>query len=165
MKKQIEQLKEFMDAFDCIQNDTPTVPDAKTALLCTKLRISEKSETVEAIADNNLLGVLDGIIDQIYVALYTARVYGLADILPTAFQLVHENNMSKLGPDGKPIKDASGKVVKPEGYVPVDLKPLLEGERDRCYNCQHVHTSACVKFDIRGNSVACDQFERDTIPF
>lgn len=33
-----------------------------------------------------------------------------------AFQLVHASNMAKLGPDGKAIRDASGRVVKPEGW-------------------------------------------------
>ena len=149
----IEDLKEFMIAFDCEINETPTVPDDKTALLCAKLRISEKSETVEAIADKNILEVLDGIVDQIYVAVYTAHVYGLGGILRKAFKLVHENNMSKLGPDGKPIKDASGKVIKPDGYKPVDLRPLLEkviGEINitttappTCKDCSSYHTEDC----------------------
>ncbi len=34
------------------------------------------------------------------------------------FDLVHETNMSKVGPDGKVVKDAGGKVLKPEGFIP-----------------------------------------------
>lgn len=38
---------------------------------------------------------------------------------------VHQNNLTKLGPDGKVHKDADGKVLKPSNYVPVDLKTVL----------------------------------------
>ncbi len=120
-----ELLKDFMDAFDSEQNDTPTIVSAKVALLCAKLRVSEKTETLEAMADENLVEILDGLVDQLYVVIFTARTYGLSKLLAPAFKRIHENNMSKLGTDGKPIKDVSGKVQKPEGFVPVDLAPLL----------------------------------------
>lgn len=34
--------------------------------------------------------------------------------------VVHQNNMTKLGPDGKPIV-VNGKICKPEGYIKVSL--------------------------------------------
>ena len=39
-----------------------------------------------------------------------------------AFRLIHENNMSKLGPDGKPIYREDGKILKPDTYVSVEPK-------------------------------------------
>lgn len=42
-----------------------------------------------------------------------------------AYFEVYLNNMSKLGPDGKPIKDVNGKVMKPDGYKSVDLMGIL----------------------------------------
>ncbi len=36
------------------------------------------------------------------------------------FQIVHANNMAKVGPDGKPIFDAGGKFLKPEGHPKAD---------------------------------------------
>ena len=127
IKTMVENLKEFHKAFDLAMYKVPCIPSTKTALLRSKLIVSEAAETVEAMANEDLLEVLDGLIDDLYVVVGTAIAYGLGDVLPAAFAKVHKNNMSKLGPDGKPIKDASGKVVKPEGYVPVDLKPFIDG--------------------------------------
>jgi len=159
MQKQLEQLKDFHEAFGCVLNETPTIPDAETALLRTKLMVSENAETVEAIANKDMLEILDGLVDKLYVTLGTAVSYGLADILPAAFQLVHENNMSKLGPDGKPIKDASGKVVKPEGYVPVDLRPLLEGALLKCSTCDRLGHHTCPHPATScPDRVSCDKY-------
>jgi predicted HAD superfamily Cof-like phosphohydrolase len=41
------------------------------------------------------------------------------------FRLVHQNNMSKLGEDGKPVRNDYGKIIKPSGYKPVDLSVLF----------------------------------------
>ena len=104
--------------------------------------------------------VLDGLVDVLYVTIGTALSYGLGHVLMPAFFEVHKNNMSKLGPDGKPIKDASGKVVKPEGYVPVDLKPLLETtERKLCVVCKKHGTYACPKTFTNGNDFACEELD------
>lgn len=44
-----------------------------------------------------------------------------------AFRRVHESNMSKLGPDGKPIRDpATGKVLKGPNYKKPDLGDLID---------------------------------------
>jgi NTP pyrophosphatase (non-canonical NTP hydrolase) len=42
------------------------------------------------------------------------------------FRLVMASNMSKLGVDGKPLKNASGKVLKGPNYKPANLKHLVE---------------------------------------
>lgn len=39
---------------------------------------------------------------------------------------VHRSNMTKLGPDGKPIINAAGRVMKPEGYSKPDLERFLK---------------------------------------
>lgn len=41
-----------------------------------------------------------------------------------AFNRVHENNMTKIGPDGKVKKREDGKILKPEGYVKPDMSGL-----------------------------------------
>lgn len=41
-----------------------------------------------------------------------------------AFNRVHQNNMTKIGPDGKVKKRADGKILKPEGYVKPDMSGL-----------------------------------------
>jgi predicted HAD superfamily Cof-like phosphohydrolase len=50
----------------------------------------------------------------------------MQDMIVPAFKLVHENNMRKLGPDGKPIFREDGKIIKPEGFEKVELKTLFE---------------------------------------
>ena len=42
-----------------------------------------------------------------------------------AFKRVHESNMSKLGPDGKPIYRDAGKVLKGPNYKKPDLSDLV----------------------------------------
>lgn len=42
-----------------------------------------------------------------------------------AFKRVHESNMSKLGPDGKPIYRDDGKVLKGPNYKKPDLSDLV----------------------------------------
>lgn len=45
--------------------------------------------------------------------------------LDEAFKRVHESNMSKLGPDGKPIYREDGKVLKGPNYKKPDLSDLV----------------------------------------
>jgi hypothetical protein len=42
-----------------------------------------------------------------------------------AFNRVHESNMSKLGPDGKPVLREDGKVMKGPNYKKPDLSDLV----------------------------------------
>jgi|TARA_R110002033_G_scaffold10120_1_gene33151 predicted HAD superfamily Cof-like phosphohydrolase len=41
------------------------------------------------------------------------------------FRRVHQSNMSKLGLDGKPLKNSEGKVLKGPNYKPADLTDLV----------------------------------------
>ena len=56
-------------------------------------------------------------------------VYGTAEImeipLEDVFAQVHANNMTKLGPDGKPLYREDGKFLKPEGYQALDPLTLF----------------------------------------
>jgi predicted HAD superfamily Cof-like phosphohydrolase len=45
--------------------------------------------------------------------------------LGAVFEAIHEANMRKLGPDGRPIIDGNGKAVKPPGWQPADIAGLL----------------------------------------
>jgi hypothetical protein len=42
------------------------------------------------------------------------------------FDEVHRSNMSKMGPDGKPLFREDGKVMKPETYSEPKLRPIIE---------------------------------------
>ena len=46
--------------------------------------------------------------------------------LNEAVRRVHASNMSKLGPDGKPVLRDDGKVLKGDQYEEPDLSDLVE---------------------------------------
>lgn len=53
------------------------------------------------------------------------RVFNIDEVWK-AWDAVHANNMSKVGPDGKVVRDPdTGKVLKPEGFKKVNLKEVL----------------------------------------
>ena len=62
--------------------------------------------------------------DLLYVILGTAAAYGIP--IDDVYRKVHENNMSKLQPDGTVKYREDGKVLKPDNYVPLDVSKLLE---------------------------------------
>jgi predicted HAD superfamily Cof-like phosphohydrolase len=63
----------------------------------------------------NLVQRMDALVDLIYFACGAAVVEGI-DLEPI-FDIVQKANMAKLGPDGKPILRADGKIMKPPGWV------------------------------------------------
>ena len=85
----------------------------------------EVDELSDAVAKNDQVEILDAVIDIIYIALGTAHECGVLDKVSKAWDLVHKNNMTKLGVDGKVVKNENGKVIKPNNYLPVDLKVLF----------------------------------------
>ena len=74
-------------------------------------------------SDTAKANVIKELCDVLYVAYWLAARIGV-DITP-AFTRVHESNMSKLGPDGKPFKDEHGKVRKGPHYRPPDLSDIV----------------------------------------
>ena len=92
-----------------------------------ELRISlineELEELKKAINDNDILEVADALTDILYVAYGAGHAFGID--LDKCFNEVQESNMSKLGPDGKPIYNESGKVMKGPNYFKPDLSKFL----------------------------------------
>ena len=84
----------------------------------------ENKEYLDACIDNNELELVDALVDKMYILLGTINTHGLSSRFEEAFNLVHENNMTKVV-DGKVLRNADGKILKPEGFVPVDLTPIL----------------------------------------
>lgn len=68
--------------------------------------------------------LLKELADLVYVTYGYAATYGWD--LDEAIRRVHLSNMSKLGTDGKPLKDAEGKVMKGPNYKKPTLKDLVE---------------------------------------
>lgn len=55
----------------------------------------------------------------------TAAQLGLP-LLPAVAEEIHPANMRKLGPDGRPVLRADGKVGKPEGWRPANVARIVE---------------------------------------
>lgn len=129
MEKQVLQVRAFQSAFGVDMPEKPTVLGRKRAKLRQALLEEEVKEIRKSMFKRDKLdcleGVSDGIIDAMYILLGTAHEYGVADRLPLMFDEVHNANMRKLGEDGKPIYRKDGKVLKPEGWTPPNLKTIL----------------------------------------
>ena len=131
----LNQLEKFQIAFNSTFNTEPTLLDTDNWWLRNDLMIEEVKEYADACKDENKVEILDALVDQMYILCGTIVSHGMQHIFNEAFRRVHENNMSKLV-DGKPLinevgteyYDPSkpiGKVLKPKGYVPVDLSDLV----------------------------------------
>ena len=70
-----------------------------------------------------MVEIADALGDLLYVVYGAGHAFGID--LDECFKEFHASNMSKLGPDGKPIKREDGKVLKPDTFFPPDLKSIL----------------------------------------
>lgn len=84
----------------------------------------EYEEFREALRTQGKEAVLKELADLVYVCYQFAE--NLEWDLDTAMVRVHESNMSKLGPDGHPIRRADGKVLKGPNYKPPVLSDLVD---------------------------------------
>lgn len=125
MIKQIVQVKEFQDAFNAPVNVRPTLLPKERAELRQRILEEEVKEIKKGYKDQDLVEIADGVIDCMYILIGTAHEYGFADRLEMLFDEVHRSNMSKLGPDGKPIFREDGKVMKPDTYSPPKLARIM----------------------------------------
>ncbi|MDB0054486.1 nucleoside triphosphate pyrophosphohydrolase family protein [Candidatus Pelagibacter sp.] len=92
-----------------------------------KLRIDlikeELDELKEAMDNNDLLEVADALTDILYVTYGAGHAFGID--LDKCFDEVQNSNMSKLGEDGEPIYNESGKVMKGPKYFKPDLNKFV----------------------------------------
>lgn len=131
----LNQLEKFQTAFNSTFNETPTLLLDKEWGLRNDLMLEEVSEYWSACKDKNKVEILDALVDQMYILCGTIVSHGMQNVFNEAFRRVHENNMSKLV-NGKPLINEVGaeyydptkpigKVLKPKGYIPVDLSDLV----------------------------------------
>lgn len=113
---------DFMRSGEQPVNETPTWPDQDTRMLRFKLIDEELNELSDAMMNEDIVEVADALTDLLYVIYGAGHAYGID--LDRCFAEVHRSNMSKFV-DGKFIKDANGKVLKPKTYSPPDLTFLL----------------------------------------
>ena len=84
----------------------------------------ELEELNQAIKEKDLKEVADALTDILYVTYGAGHAFGID--LDECFDEVQRSNMSKLGSDGKPIYDESGKVMKGPNYFKPDLSKFLK---------------------------------------
>ena len=94
------------------------------------LRISlikeELDELTKAINENDILEVADALTDILYVTYGAGHAFGVD--LDKCFDEVQKSNMSKLGKDGKPIYNESGKVMKGPNYFKPNLSKFINND-------------------------------------
>ncbi len=132
MKAQLEALLAFHRALQVYTSEQPTAdlpPEVRE--LRIRLIQEELDEYAAAARAGDLVGVADALTDLLYVVLGAMLAHGLHPVAEALFAEVHRSNMSKVGPDGRPVLRADGKVLKPPHYSPPDLTrilaPWLEG--------------------------------------
>lgn len=127
MKKQLQAVKEFHNAFEVGFSQSPKsdLGEAKHLLRYNLMR-EENEEYLEAVKNNNLIEIADALGDMLYILCGTIIEHGLQDKIEAVFEEIQRSNMSKLGIDGKPIYREDGKVMKGENYFKPDFSTILE---------------------------------------
>ena len=126
IKKMLQQVRSFQKASGQVVNKKPTNLEVKEVQLRYDLMREENIEYQDAGLSKNKVEILDACADQLYILLGTINAHGLQDLIGPAFELVHKNNMTKVGPDGKVLRNPDGKILKPQGFVTVDLTTLFK---------------------------------------
>ena len=127
MKKQIEHVRKFHDAFGIKNNYTPNaVLDSDVFDLRHRLMHEENEEYLEACKNGDLVEIADALGDMMYILCGTILSHGLQDKIENIFEEIQRSNMSKLGADGKPIYREDGKILKGPNYFKPDIKKQLD---------------------------------------
>ena len=118
-----ESVKKFMQTFGQEVKTKADFPNDKITKLRLDLIREELSELEEAIEKKDIKEVADALTDILYVTYGAGHAFGVN--LDKCFEEVQNSNMSKLGPDGKPIYNEQGKVMKGPDYFKPDLNKFV----------------------------------------
>lgn len=137
LTEHLDAVREFMVKAKQTTSFAQRIPTPEERILRAKLIYEEAMETIEALGVDHILGqfvdageehcdlekILDGACDLAVVVDGTLISCGLDGVFPEALERVNINNLSKFA-EGSYIRE-DGKVMKPPGYVPVDLSDLI----------------------------------------
>jgi predicted HAD superfamily Cof-like phosphohydrolase len=118
------KVKIFMKTFGQKIESKSSFPEQKIQDLRYELIREELEELKVALEEKNLKEVADALTDILYVTYGAGHAFGID--LDKCFDEVQASNMSKLGVDGKPIYNGSGKVMKGPNYFKPNLKKFVE---------------------------------------
>jgi predicted HAD superfamily Cof-like phosphohydrolase len=113
----------FMKTFGQEVKSKPSFSSDKINKLRIDLIKEELEELQEAMKNNDLLEVADALTDILYVTYGAGHAFGID--LDKCFDEVQNSNMSKLGENGEPIYNESGKVMKGPNYFKPDLSKFV----------------------------------------
>jgi predicted HAD superfamily Cof-like phosphohydrolase len=117
------KVKTFMETFGQEVKTKPSFSTDKINSLRYDLIEEELQELKIAIKNKDLLEVADALTDILYVTYGAGHAFGID--IDKCFEEVQDSNMSKLGKDGKPIYNESGKVMKGPKYFKPDLSKFI----------------------------------------
>jgi len=113
-----------METFDQEVKTKPSFSTNKINSLRYDLIKEELEELKEAMENKDLLEVADALTDILYVTYGAGHAFGIN--LDQCFEEVQNSNMSKLGENGKPIYNESGKVMKGPRYFRPNLTKFVK---------------------------------------
>ena len=117
------KVKTFMEIFGQEVKTKPSFSTDKINNLRYDLIKEELEELKEAMENKDLLEVADALTDILYVTYGAGHAFGVD--LDKCFDEVQNSNMSKLGENGEPIYNESGKVKKGPNYFKPDLSKFV----------------------------------------
>lgn len=122
----LNMVHEFHTTYNCVLETKPNLTDKGVNDFRVAFLQEELDELKEALANNDLVEVLDALTDLQYVLDGTYLSFGLQDAKEAAFDEVHRSNMSKLDENGQPIlRPEDGKILKGPNYFKPNLQKIL----------------------------------------
>jgi predicted HAD superfamily Cof-like phosphohydrolase len=118
-----DKVRTFMKTFGQEVKTKPSLSSDKINKLRIDLIKEELEELTEAMQKKDLLEVADALTDILYVTYGAGHAFGIN--LDACFNEIQNSNMSKLGEDGKPIYNESGKVMKGPNYFKPNLSKFV----------------------------------------
>lgn len=118
-----EKVGDFMEAFGQEVLDSPRYPGFSVAELRLELIEEEVQELKDGFENRNMLAIADALTDILYVVYGAGHAFGID--LDDCFHEVHRSNMTKLGPDGRPLYREDGKVLKGPNYEEPNLGQFI----------------------------------------
>lgn len=139
-----ELVRQFMEVFGHPVHNEPVGIDLTDGVEWEKMRLAliqeEFAELLEAAGypesarwirdvvlvkdhEADVVECADALGDLEYVI--NGMALGMGVDLPAVVAEIHRSNMTKLGPDGKPIYREDGKILKGEGYERPNLRGVL----------------------------------------
>ena len=124
MKKQLDQVQEFMIMSNQEINHKPKLVSDELASLRYELMKEENEEYLLACSNDDLVEIADALGDKLYILLGTILTHGMQHKIEEVFNLINSNNMNKC-PNGICEFREDGKLMKPKGFEKVELKQLF----------------------------------------